>query len=187
MIRKFRLTIDLTITIPEKITPALIEKIIAEKDTDNYLTNYKPTTDKHQAFIDFIKNNEHIYAQCITGNFYFKLAKEGFDDELEDILQPKHFDQRAIEAAGSMDKETAAFIIQLYEETGKQDKDAEIDEEGKPIPQVNSKKAIIEAIKRDIDREIIQLSLMDYKITAASFNVVKNGSKKVDDTGRGLT
>ncbi|MCX6584797.1 MAG: hypothetical protein NT166_31880 [Candidatus Aminicenantes bacterium] len=77
-----------------------------------------------------------------------------------------------------MDKETAAFIIQLYEETGKQDKDTEIDEEGKPIPQVNRKKAIIEAIKRDIDREIIQLSLMDYKITATSFNVVKNGSKR---------
>ena len=179
MIKKIRLTIDLTVNIPEKISPALIEKIIAEKDTDRYLTNYKPLTEKHQAFIDFIKNNDDIYAQCITGSFYFKLNEHGFDDELEDILQPKHFDQRVIEAAGSMDKETAAFIIQLYEETRNQDKDAEIDEEGKPIPQVNSKKAIIESIKRDIDREIIQLSLMDYNITAVSFTAVKNGSKKV--------
>ena len=171
MIRNFVFTINLKVNIPETITPELVKGIIADVDNENNLANYRPKTEKHQIFIDFIKNNEKIHGECIASDFVFKLSENGFEDELTEHLKPACFDDIALDQAKQLDNETRDFITQLYEDTGSNDDDDKIDENGKPMP--NSKKDMLAALKREIDRGIIQHNLLNYEITAASLKIIK--------------
>jgi len=177
--KKFRLTIDIQANIPDKIATKVIEKVVNEVDEDNKLPLYLPKTDKHQAFIDFIKNNETFHEKCITADLCFKINLDGFDKELKKLLKPGFFDDVALDAGEEMDIETKNFITRLYEEDADKDADDKIDADGNPLPLRVSKKQSLEAIKQEIDRRIIQESLLDYKLTTASLKVVKNVSLKI--------
>ncbi|HLP45805.1 MAG TPA: hypothetical protein VK469_07665, partial [Candidatus Kapabacteria bacterium] len=63
MKKKFRFTIDIQADIPNRITSELIERVVSEVDKENRLLNYQPLTDKHQVFIDYIKNNKNIHEE----------------------------------------------------------------------------------------------------------------------------
>lgn len=171
MNKNFSITFEIKANIPETITPELVKGIIAEIDKENNLPNYWPQTEKHQAFINFIKNNEKVYKECIASDFVFKISDYGFEEELTEFLKPKCFDQIALEHAKELDTETGNFITQLYEDAETNDENENIDENGKPIP--NSKKDMLEATKREIDRGVIQHSLLNYEITGASLNLVE--------------
>jgi len=177
--KKFRLTIDIQAIIPDKIPTDFVKRVVTEVDEDNKIPLYQPNTDKHQAVIDFIKNNETFHEKCITADLCFKINLDGFDKELKKLLIPGFFDDVALDAAEKMDIETKNFITRLYEEDSDKDDDDKIDADGNPLPLRVSKKQSLEAIKQEIDRRIIQESLLDYKLTAASLKVVKNGSQKV--------
>jgi hypothetical protein len=177
--KKFRLTIDIRTIIPDKIPTKLVENVVNDVDRANSIPLYQPKTEKHQAVIDFIKNNESIHEQCIAADLYFKLSHDGLENELPQILNPRTFDEIVLDASKEMDIETKDFLALLYDETvGKEDDDT-IDEDGNPLPQRMSKKQALEAIKREIDRRIIQDSLLDYKVTGASLKLVKNVSQTV--------
>lgn len=177
--KKFRLTIDIKAIIPDKIPTKLVESVVKEVDEDNKIPLYRLNIDKHQAFVDFIKNNEIFHEKCITADLCFKINLDGFDKELKKLLNPKFFDDIALDAAEEMDIETKNFITLLYEEDADKNADEKIDDEGNPLPQRVSKKQTLEAIKQEIDRRIIQDSLLDYKLTSASLKVVKNRAQKV--------
>ena len=170
MRKNYVLTIEIKANIPETINPDLVKKIVSEVDKENNLPLYLPQTEKHQAFIDFIKNNEKAHEECISGDFLFKLSENGFEEELSELLNPTCFDHIALDQAKQLDSETRNFITQLYADTGSNDLDDKIDGNGKPIP--NSKKALLEATKREIDRGIIQHSLLNYEITSASLKTI---------------
>ncbi|HLP44571.1 MAG TPA: hypothetical protein VK469_01415, partial [Candidatus Kapabacteria bacterium] len=153
-----------------RITSELIERVVSEVDKENRLLNYQPLTDKHQVFIDYIKNNKNIHEECLTTDLLFNLTENGFDEKLTELLTPKCFDEIILEKSVDLDNETRVFISRLYEDVETNEKDDKTDEDGNPLP--NSKKDILEALKREIDTEIIQQSLLNYKITAASFKEV---------------
>lgn len=173
MIKEFKLTINLEVEIPEKISDELVKEVITEVDKSDNMPLYLPQTDKHQAFIDYIKNNDSIYEQCITGDLFFQLMEHGLEDELTEFLKPRFFDEIALDAAGKLDSETKNFITLLYEDTENQDIDELIDEDGNPLTGRISKKQAVEALKREIDRRIIQDSLLDYKLTGATLHAAR--------------
>jgi len=176
--KKFRLTVDIKAIVPDKIPANLVKRVVTEVDEDNKLPLYLPKTDKHQAVVDFIKNNETFHEKCITADLCFKINLEGFDKELKKLLNPGFFDDIALDAAEELDMETKNFITLLYEEDADKDADDTIDDDGNPLPRRVSKKQSLEAIKQEIDRRIIQESLLDYKLTTASLKVVKHGAQK---------
>ncbi|HLP44549.1 MAG TPA: hypothetical protein VK469_01305 [Candidatus Kapabacteria bacterium] len=147
MEKKFRFTIDIVADIPERITSELIERVVSEVDKENRLPNYQPLTNPHQAFIDYIKNNENIYEECLTADLLFNLTENGFDEQLSELLTPKCFDEIILEKSVDMDHETRVFINRLYEDAETNEKDDKIDEDGNSLP--NSKKDISEALKRE--------------------------------------
>ena len=165
MKKRFKLTTDIEIDIQDKITPDFVKKIISEIDKEKNIPNYNPKTKKHQAIIGYIKNNEPILEKCITGALIFNLTFQGFDDELKKRLKPVNFDRIILETAGKMGPEYEAFIKPLFE-SEPLDNGNKISVEGKPRP--ISKKAKLNAIKQEIDKEIIQQSLLNFKLTAAT-------------------
>jgi hypothetical protein len=175
--KKFRLAIDVKANIHDKIPIKLVERIVTEVDQGNKFPLYQPDTKKHQAFIDFIKNNVKFLEQCIASDLCFKINHDGVEDDLDELLNPGLFDNVALDAGDEMDSELKNFISLLYEKIDAQEADDKIDEDGNPLPRRASKKQSLEAIKREIDRRIIQESLLDYKITGASFKEVKTLSK----------
>lgn len=172
MLKVFKLTINLEVDIPDKISDDLVKEVISEVDKSVNMPLYLPQTDKHQAFIDYIKNNDNVYEQCITGDLFFQLMEHGLEDELTEFLKPRIFDEIALDVAGKLDSETKNFITRLYGDTENKDIDDIIDEDGNPLNGRISKKQAIEAVKREIDRRIIQDSLLDYKLIDASLKVV---------------
>ncbi|HLP47670.1 MAG TPA: hypothetical protein VK469_17120 [Candidatus Kapabacteria bacterium] len=171
MIKNFKFVIDIEADITDKITPELVNGIVTEVDKENKLPNYQPQTDKLQAFIDYIKNNDSLYEECIAGNLFFKLSEGGFEEQLSEFLNPKCFDDIVIEKAAGLDSEIRDFVIQIYKNAGAIEEDAKIDEDGKPLPIRNSKKDIEDALKREIDSSIIHRCLLNYEITAASLKI----------------
>ena len=173
MVKNFVFSIEIKADIPETISRDLVKKVVNEVDKENILPIYLPQTEKHQVFIDFIKNNEKALEECIANDFIFKLSENGFEEELDEFLNLTFFDHIALNQAKHLDRETGDFITQLYADAGSNDLDDKIDGNGKPIP--NSKKDLLEAIKREIDRGIIQQCLLNYEITAASIKACGAG------------
>jgi hypothetical protein len=178
--KKFRLTIDIQAIIPDKIPAKLVENVVNDVDRANSIPLYLPKTEKHQAVIDFIKNNEPFHEQCIAADICFKINHGGIEEQLDELMEPRLFDNVALEAASGMNNEIKDFISLLYEKADAEDAYDKIDDEGKPLPHRLSMKDSLEATKREIDRRIIQDSLLDYTITGASLKVVKNVSQKVN-------
>lgn len=178
--KKFRLAIDIKALIHDKIPTKLIEKIVKDVDKANNLPLYQPNTEKHQTVIDFIKKNKNFHEKCITADLCFKINHDGIEDELDIFLDPRNFDRIALDAGEEMAGDMKDFITLLYEKIDSMDADDKIDEDGNPLPQKLSKKQALEALKREIDRRIIQESLLDYKITGASLKEVKNVPPKVN-------
>ncbi|MCU0287805.1 MAG: hypothetical protein MUF15_15620 [Acidobacteria bacterium] len=170
MKKKFLFTIEIQGDFPDQISPDFVTRIVSEVDRENRLPNYSVKTDNHQAFIDYVKNNEHILEECIAGDVYFNISSDGFADVLNQLLNPKWLDHIALENADKLDNETRDFIINLYKEPDEDNEDSKIDEEGNPLP--NSKQNLTDALKREIDTEIIQQSLLNYKITGISLKVI---------------
>ncbi|MCU0289742.1 MAG: hypothetical protein MUF15_25530, partial [Acidobacteria bacterium] len=102
------------------------------------------------------------------------------EDELAELLKPKSFDEIALDAAKELDSESGDFITQLYGDTETKNNDDKIDEDGNPLPDRMSKKEALEALKREINRLIIQDNLLDYKLTTASVKTVKNDSPQME-------
>ncbi|MCX6581476.1 MAG: hypothetical protein NT166_14985 [Candidatus Aminicenantes bacterium] len=178
--KKFRLTIDIKAIIHDKIPMKLIESLVKEVDKNNQLLIDLPKTEKHQAVIDFIKNNETFHEKSIAADLCFKINHDGIEDDLDELLNPRLFDNVALDASREMDSEIKGFITLLYKKADAKSVDEKIDEDGKPLPHRLSMKDSLEAIKREIDRRIIQDSLLDYKITGASLKAVKNGAQKLE-------
>jgi len=178
--KKFRLTIDLKAIIHDKIPTKLVESVVKEVDKSNKIPLYQPNTEKHQAFIDFIKNNETFHEKSIAADLCFKINHDGIEDDLDELLNPMLFDNVALDASREIDGEIKDFITLLYNKADPKSADEKIDEDGKPLPHRLSLKDSLEAIKREIDRRIIQDSLLDYKITGASLKAVKNGAQKLE-------
>jgi hypothetical protein len=182
----FQLTIEIKVNIPETITPELIEEIVSEVTNGNNIPNYQVQPEKHQAFIDYIKNNESLHEQCITGNFFFKLTTDGFEDDLAELLKPKQFDETAVEVAKKMSPEYEEFIKYLYCEKEMDDNDDDEDDDNTvKTPLKNTKKEEEKAAIREIDRGIIQHCLLNYEITAASLKAVKDDSPQTAETKEG--
>lgn len=169
MIKKFKMTIEILVDIPDQISPNFIKQIIKETDKENRLPNYQPPIDKIQAFVDYIKNRENILEECLTGDLYFNLSSDGFTEELTHFLNPKTIDQIALENATELDNDLKDFIITLYKDTEDNEK-FKIDEDGKLLP--NSRQNIEDDLESEIHTEIIQQTLLNYKITAASLKEV---------------
>lgn len=176
MTKIFKLTIDIIVNIPESITPELIEGIVADVTSGNNVPNYQVQPEKHQAFIDHIKTNESLHEQCIAGNLFFKLTEHGFDEDLMELLNPKQFDETAVEIAQKMGPEYEAFINSLYGEKETDANNEDRDEENKEEE---------EAAKREIDRAIIQHCLLNYEITGASLKVLKDESPQAGEKKEG--
>ncbi|HLP45316.1 MAG TPA: hypothetical protein VK469_05195 [Candidatus Kapabacteria bacterium] len=173
MEKKFRFTIDIVADIPDQLTTEFIKKIIAEVDREHYLTDYFPPIDKGQAFIDYIKDHENIHEECLAGDLFMALSGGCFNEELNALLNPKIFDHIALDIAPELPDKTSDFIIQLYKDIETRDADDVVDVDGNPLAIRNSKKDTLDALKREIDTEIIQQSLLNYKITAASLKILK--------------
>ncbi|MCU0285931.1 MAG: hypothetical protein MUF15_05985, partial [Acidobacteria bacterium] len=180
MKKNFRLTIEIKADIPAKITPQFVKTIIDEVDKEGILLNYQPPIDKLQSFIDYIINNENFHEQCISGDLLFKFTEENFEEKLNELLGSKCFDHFALDISQKLDKELKDYIYKLYEDTLSKDDDSKVDAEGNLLPIRNTKKDTIEALKREIDSTIIQSSLLNYTIIAASLKTVNKIPNKGD-------
>lgn len=175
MKKKFIFTIELLADIPDQITPDFVEKIIAEVDKEKYLSGYLPKTEKHQAFIDYIQNNQNIHEEIISGDlfsdYYYAFSNSGREERIAALQPPKVLIDIIHETPLKLDNETRNFILNLYKDDDESDIDDEIDVNGNPLP-VKSKKETLNALKRDIDDRIIWQSLFNYVITSTSCTLV---------------
>lgn len=175
MKKKFIFTIELLADIPDKITPKFVEKIIAEVDKKKYLSGYMPQTDKHQAFIDYIQNNQNIHEQIISGDlfsdYYYAFRASGGEERIARLHPPKGLIDIIREKSLELDNETSDFILNIYMDNEDDESDDKIDIDGNPLP-VRSKKEVLDDLKRNIDNQIIWQSLFNYVITSTSCALV---------------
>jgi hypothetical protein len=111
MKKKFKLSIYFQVDIPDQITPELINRVLKHHTVDeNDLPNYQLDKEKHQKFIDFIKNNDSYLEQSLAGFFHRSLTRSGFDEELANNLNLKYFDEIAVEIARGYPKRVVKLL-----------------------------------------------------------------------------
>jgi hypothetical protein len=114
---------------------------------------YQVNTEKHQKFIDFIKNNDSYLEQIMAGFFHRSLAHYSTSNEdLARHLNLKYFDEIAVEIAKEMGPEYETFINSLYNRSEEEDDEA--------------------AFKRKIDKGIIEECFANFEIISASLKQV---------------
>jgi hypothetical protein len=152
MKKKFKVSIYFQVDIPDQITPELINRVLKHFTVGDNVPEYQVNTERHQKFIDFIKNNDSYLEQCLAGFFHRSLAHSGWDEELARLLNLKYFDEIAVEVAKEMGPGYETFINSIYNRSEEEDDEA--------------------AFKRKIDKGIIEECFSNFEIISASLKKV---------------
>ncbi|MCU0290235.1 MAG: hypothetical protein MUF15_28100 [Acidobacteria bacterium] len=143
MKKKFRLSICFQV----------INRVLKHFTVGDNVPEYQVNTEKHQKFIDFIKNNDSYLEQIMAGFFHRSLANHStLDEELASFLNLKYFDEIAVEIAKEMGPEYETFINSIYNRSEEEDDTA--------------------TFKRKIDKGIIEECFANFEIISASLKQV---------------
>lgn len=157
MIKNFRIAIDLTVDISERITSDLITK--AKKNTvgDSDVQPRQEYLDMLQDIISYIINHQDLHAECIYGKLLFKLGSYNTNEEFYETteLEPDSFEKNILKAAEALGPAYVKFIKQLYQDHP--DKNDKVKAGKEEIPQ-EEQKILIELLRLCLVDSTISLS-----------------------------
>ncbi|MCX6584926.1 MAG: hypothetical protein NT166_32540 [Candidatus Aminicenantes bacterium] len=174
MIKKFKLTIDISVDVIDKITPDLIEQAKCTSEADIDFPLNQQHLDMLQDIIAYIITHEDSHAECVYGDVIFKLSSYDSDEDLYENIKVETgiIEKNIVRAAEALGSTYETFIKQLYQIRSDDDEEEDLDKisEGNVIffDKVIAQKKAMPQKEREILIELLQLCLLDSALVSAN-------------------
>jgi hypothetical protein len=174
VIKKFKLIIDISVDVIDKINPDLIEQAKCTSEADIDFPLNQQHLDMLQDIISFIITHEDVHAECIYGDVIFKLSSYDSVEYLyENIkIEAGIIEKNIVRAAEALGSTYETFIKQLYQIRSDDDEEEDLDKisEGNVIffEKVIAQKKAMQQKEREILIELLQLCLLDSAIVGVN-------------------
>ena len=185
MIKHYRMIIDLTVNISERITPEIIEKAKENCSTETDFCPRQEYLDMSQDIITYIIGRPDLHIECIYAGLLFKLFSYNSDEDLnitEDV-DTDLIENNMMIAAEALGPRYVTFINKVYQLPSEEDDDDNLPAAKSNIIVLADAKAKPKEMpreERDILIDIIQLCLMDCTINSSNLEPAAEETLPID-------